>query len=85
MKHAKLYSDRRQSLGTSLFAFTIPHCRRGGGEGGGFRQRERERHRQTDIQTDTDRGNQREREREGMEDSVKNIQEYTNIYISMSL
>ena len=70
MKHAKLYSDRRQSLGTSLFAFTIPHSRgggkgvqRGGGErgrrgeerGGGEREIETERGEETDREADIDR------------------------------
>ena len=110
MKHAKLYSDRRQSLGTSLFAFIIPHCRgRGnggigggieGGEGerdkggGGWRERETERGGETDREADIDQeinrqkdrniGNQREkgRERDRMEDSVKNIQEYTDTSMS---
>ena len=51
----------------------------GRGGGGSDRESERDRERHTDRHRQSESDTERERER--MEDSVKNIQEYTDIYI----
>ena len=48
-------------------------------------QTERARETQTDRHTDRHRQRESERERERMEDSVKNIQEYTDTSMSLVL